>query len=85
MSEPVPYKLKYEVYSEDGIFVARCLDIDVSSDGETDAEAVENLRLAIELYLERHAELAFKDGEDEDGHEDADSSDDEFDDPDVDY
>jgi len=81
MNEPVPYKLKYEVYPEDGIFVARCLDIDVSSDGETDAEAVENLRLAIELYLERHAEVAFKDSEDEE----ADSLDDESDDLDVEY
>lgn len=56
MNEPVPYKIKYEVYPEDGIFVARCLDIDVASDGDTEEEALENLREAIELYFERNAE-----------------------------
>ena len=56
MNEPVPYKIKYEVYPEDGIFVARCLDIDVASDGDTEEAALENLREAIELYFERNAE-----------------------------
>lgn len=56
MSEPTSYKIKYEVYPEDGLFVARCLDIDVASDGATDEEAVANLREAIELYFERNAE-----------------------------
>ena len=56
MNEAVPYKIKYEVYPEDGIFVARCLDIDVASDGDTEEAALENLREAIELYFERNAE-----------------------------
>ena len=56
MNQPVPYKIKYEVYPEDGMFVARCLDIDVTSDGASDAEAVANLREAIQLYFERNAE-----------------------------
>lgn len=56
MSESTPYKIKYEVYPEGDLFIARCLDIDVASDGETDAEAVANLREAIELYFERNAE-----------------------------
>jgi predicted RNase H-like HicB family nuclease len=56
MNEPVPYKIKYEVYPEDGIFVARCLNIDVASDGASEEEALENLREAIELYFERNAE-----------------------------
>lgn len=54
--EPTPYKIKYEVYPEDGLFVARCLELDVASDGATDEEAVANLREAIELYFERNAE-----------------------------
>lgn len=57
MHESARYKIKYEVYPEDGMFVARCLDIDVASDGATDAEAVANLREAIELYFERNAEV----------------------------
>jgi predicted RNase H-like HicB family nuclease len=56
MNEPAPYKIKYEVFPEDGIFVARCLDIEVASDGATEEEALENLREAIELFFERHAE-----------------------------
>jgi len=65
MTESAPYKIKYEVYPEDGIFIARCLDLDVASDGATDEEAVANLREAIELYFERNAELLMSDGDDE--------------------
>jgi len=53
-----PLKIQYEVYQEDGLFIARCLNFDVTSDGATDAEAVDNLREAIELYFERNAEAA---------------------------
>lgn len=66
MSESTPYKIKYEVYPEGDLFIARCLDIDVASDGETDAEAVANLREAIELYFERNAEGLLRTHEEED-------------------
>lgn len=56
MNERVPYKIKYELYPEDGLFVARCLDIDIASDGASEEEALANLREAIELYFERNAE-----------------------------
>lgn len=45
-------KLKYVVFSEDGIFVARCLDVEVASDGTTEKEAVASLQEALELYFE---------------------------------
>lgn len=45
-------KLKYAVFHEDGAFVARCLDIEVASEGDTEAEAVANLQEALELYFE---------------------------------
>lgn len=61
MNDSARYKIKYEVYPEDGMFVARCLNIDVASDGATDAEAVANLREAIELYFERNAEVLMHD------------------------
>lgn len=48
--------LKYTVFEEGGIFIAQCLDIDISSDGDTDEEAVANLREALALYFERAAE-----------------------------
>jgi len=66
MNEQTPIKIKYEVYPEDGIFIARCLNFDVASDGATDEEAVENLREAIELYLERNAEAMLGKNEEED-------------------
>lgn len=66
MNESVPYKIKYEIYPEDDIFVARCLDIDVASDGATEEEALENLREAIELYFERNAEAALGEIRDDD-------------------
>ena len=33
-------------------YVARCLDVEVTSQGETAEEALENLREALELYFE---------------------------------
>jgi predicted RNase H-like HicB family nuclease len=47
-------KLKYVVFPEDGVFVARCLDIEVTSDGSTAEEAVANLQEALELFFEDH-------------------------------
>ena len=45
-------RLSYVVYQEDDGFVARCLDVNVASEGDTEAEAVDNLREALELYFE---------------------------------
>jgi predicted RNase H-like HicB family nuclease len=49
-------KLRYIVYSQDGAFVAQCLDVDVASEGDTEEEAVANLKEALELYFEDHDE-----------------------------
>lgn len=46
--------LKYVVFADDGAFVARCLDVEVASEGDTEAEAIANLREALELYFEDH-------------------------------
>ncbi|MDP3540019.1 MAG: hypothetical protein Q8S26_15095 [Azonexus sp.] len=77
MNESVPYKIKYELYPDDDMIVARCLDIDVASDGATEEEALENLREAIELYFERNAEAALGEiREDDDASSDEDALDD---------
>lgn len=78
MNEAVPYKIKYEVYPEDGIYVARCLDLDVASDGATDEEALANLREAIELYFERNAEAALDQMADEESDEEDESDESEY-------
>ena len=45
-------RLKYVVYREDKHYVSQCLNVDVSSFGDTIDEAVANLKEAVELYLE---------------------------------
>jgi len=40
------------VWREVDWFVAQCLDVDVASQGETEEEALANLKEALELYFE---------------------------------
>jgi len=40
------------VWQEGQWFVAQCLEVDVASQGETERQALANLREALELYLE---------------------------------
>jgi predicted RNase H-like HicB family nuclease len=40
------------VWQEGDWYVAQCLDVDVASQGETEQEALDNLREALELYFE---------------------------------
>jgi predicted RNase H-like HicB family nuclease len=40
------------VWKEGDWFVAQCLEVDVASQGETEAEALENLKEALELHFE---------------------------------
>ncbi len=40
------------VWQEGVWFVAQCLEVDVASQGETEEEALEALREAVELHLE---------------------------------
>jgi predicted RNase H-like HicB family nuclease len=44
--------LQYVLVEDDDAFVARCLDIEVASEGDTQIEAIANLREALELYFE---------------------------------
>jgi predicted RNase H-like HicB family nuclease len=43
--------VKYVVYQEGKYFVSQCLNVDISSFGESDDEAVFNLKEAVELYF----------------------------------
>jgi predicted RNase H-like HicB family nuclease len=40
------------VWREDDMFIAQCLEFDVASQGYTVKEALDNLREALELFLE---------------------------------
>lgn len=44
-------KLNFTVDLEDGVFVARCIELDITTDGLTKAEAVENLKEALDCYF----------------------------------
>lgn len=44
--------LKYIIYKEAKYYVAQCLNVDVSSFGESIQDAQKNLKEAIELYFE---------------------------------
>ena len=46
--------LTYIVFVEDGAFVARCLDVEVASEGDTKDDAIANLRESLELYFDHH-------------------------------
>jgi predicted RNase H-like HicB family nuclease len=45
-------EIDYVVWKEDKYFVSRCINVEVSSFGETIEEAISNLKEAVELYLE---------------------------------
>ena len=45
-------KITYCLYREDKFYVTHCLNVDVSSFGETREEALKALREAVELYFE---------------------------------
>lgn len=44
--------LKNVLWKEGKYYVAQCLNVDISSFGKTKAEAIKNIKEALELYLE---------------------------------
>jgi len=44
-------KLTASLWQEDEWFVAQCIEVDVASQGESEEEAIENLREALELHF----------------------------------
>ena len=48
------------VHREDDLYVARALEVEVASQGETIEEALTNLREALELYFEDEEDSAIE-------------------------
>lgn len=44
-------QLNFTVDLEDGVFVAHCIELDIATDGLTKAEAVDNLKEALNCYF----------------------------------
>ena len=42
----------YVVVKENGVYIARCPDLDLECPGATEQEAIENLKEALDLYFE---------------------------------
>jgi predicted RNase H-like HicB family nuclease len=45
-------EINYIIWKEGKYFVSRCINVEVSSFGETIEEAINNLKEALELYFE---------------------------------
>jgi hypothetical protein len=52
--------IKFYVVKEPPHYVAQCLNVDVSSFGDTVEEAIRNLKEAVELYFEDEPEGEFQ-------------------------
>lgn len=52
--------IKYYVYKEPPYYVAQCLNVEVSSFGDTVEEAIRNLKEAVELYFEDNQAVEFR-------------------------
>jgi predicted RNase H-like HicB family nuclease len=50
---------KYLIYKEGDYYVSQCLNVDVSSFGETVQEAITQLKEAVELYYEDNNDIKF--------------------------
>lgn len=50
-------KLHSIVWKEDKWFVAKALEVEIASQGKTEAEALKNLKEALELYFEDQTEI----------------------------
>lgn len=57
---PAMKRIDYCVYREEEFFVAQCLNVDVSSFGNSREEAVANLKEAVELYFEGETQPAWE-------------------------
>ena len=44
--------MNYVIAQENGVFIARCADLDLECRGATEQEAIENLQEALALYFE---------------------------------
>lgn len=51
--------IKYTIYQESEHFVARCLNVEVSSFGALVDEAIQNITEAVKLYFEDNDQATF--------------------------
>ena len=49
------------IWQEDDVYVSKCPELEVASAGDTPQEALENLKEAVELYIENAKSLGILD------------------------
>ena len=54
-------RLTVSIWEEEGVYVSRCQELEVSSCGDSPKEALDNIREAIDLYLINARELGIID------------------------
>ena len=50
------YHFTVTIWEEDGVYVSKCVEVEVASCGDTPKEALENIREAIDIYLKNALE-----------------------------
>jgi predicted RNase H-like HicB family nuclease len=50
------YQLSVTIWEEDGVYVSKCVELEVASCGDTPKEALSNIREAIDIYLKNAVE-----------------------------
>jgi len=50
------YQCTITIWEEDGVYVSKCVELEVASCGDTPKEALDNIREAIDLYLKNAQE-----------------------------
>ena len=55
------YHFTIAIWEEEGTYVAKCVELEVASCGDTPAEAMDNIREAIDLYLKNAEEYGMLD------------------------
>ncbi len=50
------YHLTVTIWEEEGVYVAKCTELEVASCGDSPKEALENIREAIDIFLKNAGE-----------------------------
>jgi predicted RNase H-like HicB family nuclease len=50
------YQFTITIWEEDGIYVSKCVELEIASCGDTPKDALDNIREAIDLYLKNARE-----------------------------
>ncbi len=50
------YQFTVTIWEEDGVYVSKCVELEIASCGDTPRDALDNIREAIDIYLKNARE-----------------------------